>query len=460
MRRLRTLALAGGLVLALGGLLVPSGSAAFSRTTAIGPNTLTVDTLANYFAVTPGSAVRPGTSVPIATGNVTSLALAFGTVPSAQTFTGVFTVQNISGTTRTASLASVGVNQVASVVFASSGSSTVTLASGASASVSVTTSAANGGHGSGALRLGVTGLSWMYRDYPLTIDEAPEAPTAVAAAAIAAGRVTLSWTPSTTLSVVGYDVFRSTGGAYTKLNGAPVVGTAYTDAATVDGTTYTYRLQAVTASPALASLDSATATAKADATPPTQPTAVALANGLGTGNAYVNAANRSSVSVRVTLPASALASDTVTVTISLGGSTATKTAATPAGGGAVTLTAFNLSGFPDGTLILSATSTDAAGNVSPIHSATAPKDTVAPGAPTATYVDNKKPTGDDITGTAEAGATVTANPGAFVATALSGGSYTISLPSVKNVSGTYFVTATDAAGNTSAATTLNYTDTT
>ena len=459
MRRVKILALAAGVTLTLGGLLVPSGSAAFSRTLTTSPNALTVDTLANYFTVTPGSAVRPGTSIPIATGDVTSLALALGAVPSAQTLTGVFTVQNVSATTRTASLANVGVSQVASVVFSSSGSTTVTLAAGASASVSVTTSAVNGGHGSGALRLGVTGLSWMYRDYALTIDEAPQAPTALGATAIAAGRVALSWTASTTVGVAGYDVFHSTGGAYTKLNGAPVVGSSYTDTATLDGTTYTYRLQAVIASPSLASLDSATASARADATPPAQPTAVALANGLGIGSAYVNAANRSSVSVRVTLPASALASDTVTVTISLGGSTATKTAAAPAGGGAVTLTAFNLSGFPDGTLILIATSTDAAGNVSPIHSATAPKDT-APGAPTAAYVDNKKPTGDDITGTTEAGATVTANPGAYVAVALAGGSYTITLPSVKGVSGTYFVTATDAAGNTSAATTLNYTDTT
>lgn len=446
--------------LALGGLFVPAGSAAFTRTTANGPNALTVDTLANYFAVTPGSAVRPGTSVPIAAGDVTSLALGFGTVPSARTFTGVFTVQNVSATTRTASLANLGVTQLASAVFASSGSSSATLSPGASSSVSVTTSAANGGHGLGGLRLGVGGLGWMYRDYALTIDEAPEAPTAIIATAIAAGKVALSWTASPTLNVTGYDVFRSTGAGYTKLNGLPVVGAAYTDITGVDGTTYTYRLQAVIASPLLASLDSTTATARADATPPALPTLVALANGLGTGNAYVNATNNSSVSVRVTVPASALASDTVTVTISLGGSTATKTVAAPAGGGAVTLTGIDLSGLPDGILTVNATLSDAAGNVSAPRAVSVTKDTGTPAAPTAAYVDNKKPANDEITGIAETGATVTANPGAYVAVTLAGGSYTITLPSVKAVSGTFFVTATDAAGNTSAATTLNYTDTT
>src|SRR5207244_4083449 len=213
-------------------------------------------------------------------GNVDSLSLDFGLVPSARAFTSVFRVTNVSGSTQTAILALSSVPQVSSVVFASSGSGSATLAAGASTTVTVTASATIAGRGSGSLRLGLSGTSWLYRDYSFHVDEAPEAPGAPSAVQKPAGRLDLSWTASSTVTnLAGYDVYRSSGGAYTKLTATPLSGLTYSDTATTDGTTYTYKLHAVSSgTPVLDSLDSATVTATADATPPGQPTAINLAN--------------------------------------------------------------------------------------------------------------------------------------------------------------------------------------
>jgi hypothetical protein len=63
--------------------------------------------------------------------------------------------------------------------------------------------------------------------------------------------VNLSWTASTTSTVVGYNVYRGTisGGPYAvKLNSAVVPGTAYTDTAVQAGQTYFYVVTAVDSS--------------------------------------------------------------------------------------------------------------------------------------------------------------------------------------------------------------------
>jgi hypothetical protein len=205
---------------------------------------------------------------------VDTLALAFGAVPRAQAFTSVFTVTNVTAQAQTAVLSVAGVPQIASAVFVSSGSATATLASGASTTATVTTSTLVAGRNSGALRLRLGGTSWIYRDYAVSIAEAPEAPSALTAVAKVAGTIRLTWPASTTTTnLAGYDVYRAIGaGAYTKLNASPLTGLTYDNVApsAVDGTAYTYRIQAVTtdASP-LASLPSVTATATSDATPPT-----------------------------------------------------------------------------------------------------------------------------------------------------------------------------------------------
>jgi large repetitive protein len=464
-RRLVLLALVAVAIVVAGGSTRMS-SAAFTATTAVPGNTITADRLSNYFQVTPGSAVRPGTSTPVASGDIDTLALDFGTAPSARTFADVFAVQNVTGQSQTADLTSLGITQIAAVVFASSGSSSATLAPGASTTVSVTSSSTALGLGTGTVRLGVSGSTWLYRNYATELEAAPQAPTSPAASARAAGRIDLAWSPSTTLGISGYDVYRASGGPYTKLNVAPVVGSTYSDTATTNGTAYTYRLRAVGG---LESLDSATIGATADAVAPTLPTTVALANGGGQGSAYVNLANRASLSLTVTLPVSAIASDTVTVVVTRGGVSVTATVPGRTGAGVVTVTGLNTTTLGDGAVTLSATTADAAGNASAARTATVTKDTVAPGVPTGTYTDSNNNVADVITGTSEASATVSATQtlpsasGPYPTVATAGGAYTVNVFGTNGKPPTpiavrYLITATDLAGNTGAALTLNFSD--
>jgi hypothetical protein len=464
-RRLVLPVLVAVLVVVAGGSTRMS-SAAFTATTSVPSNTITADRLSNYFLVTPGSAVKPGTSTPVASGDVDTLTLDFGTPPSTLTFTNVFTVQNVTGQSQTATITSLGITQIASVFFASSGSSSAALAPGASTTVSVTSSATALGLGTGTVRLGVSGSTWLYRNYATALAAAPQAPTSPAAAARPAGQIDLAWSPSTTLGISGYDVYRASGAGYTKLNVAPVAGTTYSDSATTNGTAYTYRLRAVGGG--LESLDSATVGATADTIAPTLPTTVSLANGGGQGSAYVNLANRASVSVTVTLPASALASDTVTVVVSQGAGSVTNTVPGRVGAGVVTVSGLDTTTLGDGAVTLSVTTADAAGNNSAARTATVTKDTVAPGAPTGTYTDSNNAVADVIAGTAEAGATVTATQtlpsasGPYSAVAV-GGTYTINVFGTNGKPSTpiavrYLITATDLAGNTGTALTLNFTD--
>jgi Big-like domain-containing protein len=457
-----------GLALAAGS--VRFTSAAFTASTAVGANSLGVDQLSNHFSVVPAGAVQAGTSTPVASGSVDSLSLDFGTVPSARTFTNVFRVTNVGTSSATATLSLSPISQIVSIAFASSGSTSATLAPGASTTLSVTTSPTVAGRGTGTVKLGLGGVSWMYRTYSVALDEAPEAPGAPTATATAGGQIGLSWGASTTTTnLAGYDLYRSSGGAFTKLNTTPLAVTTYTDTATVDGTTYTYKVRATSSgAPTLQSLDSATITATADATPPGQPTSVSLANGGGAGSAYINGANAGSISISVGLAANSLASDVVTVTLSNGSSSVTQTAAGSTGAGTITVSGLNAGALGDGTITISAKSTDRAGNVSTIRSATVTKDTAAPGAPIATYTDNNN-SADQISGTAEANAAITITetaPGAgtYSTTASAGGAYSrlVSTVNGKNktpITVTYVVTATDAAGNVSAATTVTYADT-
>lgn len=473
MRGRRTLAL--GAVAAVAALLLGASvrptSASFTAGLAAGGNAFTADTLANYFTAVPGTAVQPGGSTQVAGGNVDALTLGFGTVQAGGPVADVFRVTNVSAVPRTATLALSGPAQIASAVFAVSGTGSVTLAPGASSAVTIAASAVVAGRGSGSLRLQLGGSGWLYRDYPVSIDKAPEAPVSLTGTPRPAGMVSLVWAASTTTTnLAGYDVYRKAGaGAYAKLNGLPLQGTTYDDTATVDGTAYTYVVRATSSgSPSFTSADSPAATATADATPPAAPTAISLGNGGGVGSAYVNLANRSSLSVDVTLPPGSLATDTVTLTLAGGTTTVTRTLPASAGAGTASFTGIDVSTLGDGTVILSATSTDVAGNVSAAKTATATKDSVAPAAPTATYTDSKAPAADTIAGAAETGATVTASrtapsaAGPYTATAV-GGAYTVTVANTAGSGGakisvTYTVTATDAAGNASTVTTLTFLD--
>jgi hypothetical protein len=442
--------------LAAAGLFAHLSAAAFTGSTAIPSNAVTVDKLANYFSVTP-------LNTTVASGNVDSLALDFGTVASARTFASVFRITNVSGTTHTATLSLTNVPQISSI-----GSTSIMLAAGGSTTVSITTSATVAGRGVGTLRLGLSGVSWLYRDYSVRIDEAPEAPGAPTAVQKPAGRLDLAWTASSTVTnLAGYDVYRSNGGAYTKLNPTPLSVLTYSDTATTDGTTYTYMVHAVSSgSPVLDSLDSATVTATADATAPGTPSSLVLANGGGNGNAFVNAGNAGSLSVSVSLPAGSLTTDVVELTVSSGGNSVVATHAGSAGAGTITFAGLNVAGLGDGGLTLSAKSTDLAGNVSGTGTSSVTKDTVAPGAPTANYTDNNN-TADQVSGSAEANAFITvtkASGPTYTTTADGAGAYSVLVATVNGkpnpaIPVTYTVTARDAAGNTSGATTLNYNDT-
>ena len=467
-RALAPLAIAAcGASLLLAGAATRPTAAAFTAAPISAGATVGVDTLANHFAVAPGSAVQAGTAIRVATGNVDSLALAFGVVPSPRTFVDVFTVENVSGTTRAATLEIRSVGQVESAVFARTGTPRVALAPGEATSVSVTTSSTVAGRGSGTIRLGLSGSAWLYRDYAVALDQAPSAPAALTATAKAGGAVRVAWTASATATNLdGYNVYRSAGGGpLVRLNASAAPGTSYDDAATTDGTSYVYVVRAVASGPsALESVDSPSAEARADAVAPAAPSAVALANGGGRGAAYVNAANAASLAVDVSVTATSSASDALTVTISAGSSSVSKTVPARAGAGTVRVAGIDASSLADGTVTIRATAADAAGNASSAATASAPKDTVAPAAPAARYTDQRN-TNDQITGTAEPDATVLAlqslptTSGPYSTTAAANGSYTVTVALSKGQNVAYAVTATDAAGNASVATTVTATTT-
>ena len=339
-------------------------SAAFTATTSVPGNTITADRLSNNFLVTPGSAVRPGTSTPVASGGVDTLALHFGTAPSVHSFTNVFAVENVSGQPQTATLTSLGITQIASVFFASSGSSSATLAPGASTTVSVTSSPTALGLGTGTVRLGVSGSSWLYRNY----------------ADRALGRAPGSHVPGRRGATGRADRPRLVALHHSRdlgLRRLPLVGCRLYEAERCAGYRHDvlgqrdderHRLhlpRAGSRGRTQKSLESATVGATADNVAPTLPTTVSLANGGGQGFVDVNLANRASVSVTVTLPASALSSDTVTVVVSQGAGSVTATVPGQTGAGNVTLTGLNTTALGDGAITLSATTADAAGNTRP-----------------------------------------------------------------------------------------------
>src|SRR4051812_40326410 len=101
---MRKLVVLACLSLAVAGLFTQLSAAAFTSSTNVPTNAITADALRNYFSVSPGSDVRPGSSTAVAAGNVDSLSIDLGTVPSARTFSSVFSITNVSSTTKTATL--------------------------------------------------------------------------------------------------------------------------------------------------------------------------------------------------------------------------------------------------------------------------------------------------------------------------------------------------------------------
>jgi len=86
--------------------------------------------------------------------------------------------------------------------------------------------------------------------------------------ATASHYVTLSWTASTSASLIGYNVYRGTvsGGPYTLLTPTPVAGPGYTDSAVTHGTTYYYVFTSVGSNPPYSPTESVNS-AEVNATP-------------------------------------------------------------------------------------------------------------------------------------------------------------------------------------------------
>ncbi|MBK3734600.1 DUF4347 domain-containing protein, partial [Azospirillum brasilense] len=161
-----------------------------------------------------------------------------------------------------------------------------------------------------------------------------------------------------------------------------------------------------------------------------------------------------------------------TVTVSIGGATYTTTATNGTWSidlATTTPTSGSLSLNANGTNAVSATATDAAGNTSTAGTQTLTIDTTAPTAPVVTsaaLTNNATPT---ITGTAEAGSTVTVSVGGatYTTTATNGGTWTLNLATATPTAGSLTLdangsnaisaTATDAAGNVSTAGTQSLT---
>lgn len=297
----------------------------------------------------------------------------------------------------------------------------------------------------------------------------PAAPSgAVTATAAAAASVNVGW--ASVSGVAGYNVYRRTfGGSYdfgAPLNGAtPLASATYTDTTAINAMTYLYRVRSVLIGAGGAQVESAnsaeSASATADGVPPPTPTNLVI-TGTGpvigsasclvaAGTRFVNASG-TSVTITATI-ATPEAGESVIFSASTTGSPVTATVAATT----VTVsTSMDLSSLMDGTVVVTARTMDAAGNLSatlaPANVIVIVKDVVAPAIPTAKYYAGVLGIlAAHIDGMSECGAAISAQrtTGGTVYTTTAGmnGSYVDALGLL--AAGTYYVTATDLAGNTS-----------
>ncbi|MCP9799164.1 bluetail domain-containing putative surface protein, partial [Cyanobium sp. Lug-B] len=250
-----------------------------------------------------------------------------------------------------------------------------------------------------------------------------------------------------------------------------------TRTAILNGSTWSYTLTAADITNLMQGTDKTiTATAKdaADTTtqatsapfaidtlPPAAPS-LALGTGVAGGATASEATQPSGV---VTISGESGSSLSVIFSRS-GGGTVTKTLTGIGAPQAVVLTSYDLTTLGDGSISVSATTTDAAGNLSSAGTTSFSVDTVAPTAPTirAIATDNiinatEATAGVTLSGTTEAGTSVSLNVAGQTRTALLSGttwSYAFTNTDLSNLgqgSGkTVVITAADAAGNTTSTT--------
>lgn len=238
---------------------------------------------------------------------------------------------------------------------------------------------------------------------------------------------------------------------------------SYTFATRPADGTYTLQAQTLDVAGNVSSLTTSI-TFVIDTSAPAVPTGLVLAAGQDTGS---SSTDKITMINTPQLTGSAEANSSITLYAGTGTTTPIGTGTTNASG------VFTVTVSPalvDGTYTITARATDAAGNQSNASSSLSSLviDTAAPSAPSSmTYNDRNNSTADQILGTGESGATVTAvgpSPSAttYTDTVRSGGSFTLNVAGInggsQSVSVTYSVTLTDAAGNVSSAGSITATD--
>jgi HYDIN/CFA65/VesB-like, Ig-like domain/Cep192 domain 4/Immunoglobulin domain/Immunoglobulin I-set domain len=211
-----------------------SGATSSTYTT---PTTTTADNNAQFAVRVSNSAGNVTSSAATLTVNAGSLLLSlnpttlnFGNVNTTSSASKSVTVTNAGGTNITIS----GVSYSGPGFSTSGLSSGLILAPGQTATMDVTFTPA----GSGSVTGSVTVAS-----------NATNSPSNVSlsGSGVVSHRVLLSWIPSATSSIAGYQVYSSTvsGGPYTKLTTSAVAGTDFTDSSVQNGGTYYYVVTAV-----------------------------------------------------------------------------------------------------------------------------------------------------------------------------------------------------------------------
>ncbi len=361
-------------------------SAAFQGSGGSGTSVAATDSLANYFSIEPGTAVQPGTSTPIAAGSGESLAIDAGRVPDSRTIADVVRVTNVSGSTQTLDLAKLGSLTPLLGFEYTDGTTSKAIPAAATEQLRLRTSANDAGAFSGSGRFELSGDSFLRYDRPLSIAQAPHAPTGLTIAAPdGTAHAQLSWTASTSSGVAGYNVYRATaaGGPYAKINGSPVAGTSYDDTTVTLGGDYWYRVRAVASgvTPELDGLESSTANVSVLA----QPTSVSIPASANNNLDWVTLATRASVTFNVAVPVGTIAGDTVRLTVTSGANSLNLTQIAAGGAQVLAFSGNNLTAWADAAITMT-TRIERGSFVSPNTSGAGAKDVVVPATPTAASV--------------------------------------------------------------------------
>ncbi|CAO3417770.1 SwmB domain-containing protein [Azospirillum argentinense] len=300
-----------------------------------------------------------------------------------------------------------------------------------------------------------------------------------ATATDAAGNVSTAGTQTLTIDTTAPNAPAVTSAALSNSATPTIGGTAETGSTvtvTIGGATYTttatngtWSLNLATATPASGSLSlnaNGTNAVSATATDAAGNTSTAGTQTLTIDTTAPNAPTVTTALSNSTTPTLTGAAETgSTVTVTVGGATYTTTATNGTWSvnlATATPTAGSLSLNANGANPVSATATDAAGNISSAGTQTLTIDTTLPDAPTVTSAALSNSTTPTLTGTAETGSTVTVTIGGatYTTTASGTGAWSVNLATATPTAGSLSLdpnganpvaaTATDAAGNTSA----------